>query len=433
MMVTEKEVLAFIGFSTLMGINQLPALTDYWRRDGYFRYSPIADRIPRDRFLEIWKCLHFVDNTTAITDRTNPNYDRLWKVRPILDEIEQQCLTNYKPHRDQAIDEAMIKFKGRSSMKQYMPKKPTKRGFKVWVRADSSSGYVSQYEVYTGKQGGPTEVGLGGNVVTKLTRDLMGKFHHIFVDNFFSSIKLFQQLQKDDIYATGTLRSNRKLFPTELLPYVKRGLPQRGDIKFCQNDDMVIFLWQDTRPVLVASTAHTPTSTSMVTRKRGNGSTISIPSPTAIVDYNNHMGGVDIGDQYRKYYQVRMKSRKAYKYIFWFLMEICSLNAFILHRHYLTSQQKKPPTYLEFRIQLAKQLIGDYNSRKRLGRPPSLAIPLPKRIPTEHFPQKSSRGRCRHCKNGFTVWFCSSCDIRLCHTGHRDTDCFLQHHGQLGM
>ena len=64
-----------------MGINQLPALTDYWRRDGYFRYSPIADRIPRDRFLEIWKCLHFVDNTTAITDRTNPNYDRLWKVR----------------------------------------------------------------------------------------------------------------------------------------------------------------------------------------------------------------------------------------------------------------------------------------------------------------------------------------------------------------
>ena len=27
-------------------------------------------------------------------------------------------------------------------MKQYMPKKPTKRGFKVWVRGDSSNGYV---------------------------------------------------------------------------------------------------------------------------------------------------------------------------------------------------------------------------------------------------------------------------------------------------
>ena len=34
----------------------------------------------------------------------------------------------------QLIDEAMITFKGRSSMKQYMPMKPTKHGFSVWVR-----------------------------------------------------------------------------------------------------------------------------------------------------------------------------------------------------------------------------------------------------------------------------------------------------------
>ena len=33
-----------------------------------------------------------------------------------------------------AIDEAMVKYKGRSSLKQYLPMKPIKRGFKVWVR-----------------------------------------------------------------------------------------------------------------------------------------------------------------------------------------------------------------------------------------------------------------------------------------------------------
>ena len=57
----------------------------------------------------------------------------------------------YNPHRDISIDEAMIKFKGRSSMKQYMPKKPIKRGFKVWVRGDAINGYVSELEVYAGK------------------------------------------------------------------------------------------------------------------------------------------------------------------------------------------------------------------------------------------------------------------------------------------
>ena len=76
-------------------------------------------------------------------------------------------------------------------MKQYMPKKTTKRGFKVWVRTDSTNGYVSQFEFYTGKQGSNVEVGLGGNVVTWLTRDLVGKFCHVFMDNFFSSVALF--------------------------------------------------------------------------------------------------------------------------------------------------------------------------------------------------------------------------------------------------
>ena len=36
-----------------------------------------------------------------------------------------------------AVDEAMLAFKGRSSMNQYVPKKPVKRGFKVCVHADS--------------------------------------------------------------------------------------------------------------------------------------------------------------------------------------------------------------------------------------------------------------------------------------------------------
>ena len=39
-------------------------------------------------------------------------------------------------------------------MKQYMPKQPVKRGFKVWTRADAVNGYISEFYVYTGKEGG---------------------------------------------------------------------------------------------------------------------------------------------------------------------------------------------------------------------------------------------------------------------------------------
>lgn len=36
-------------------------------------------------------------------------------------------------------------------MKQYVPKEPVRRGFKVWVLADSESGYFIDVDVYVGR------------------------------------------------------------------------------------------------------------------------------------------------------------------------------------------------------------------------------------------------------------------------------------------
>jgi len=58
----------------------------------------------------------------------------------------------YKPSRHLAVDESMVAFKGRSSMKKFMPLKPIKRGFKVWALADSQSGFFLNFDVYTGKK-----------------------------------------------------------------------------------------------------------------------------------------------------------------------------------------------------------------------------------------------------------------------------------------
>ena len=80
----------------------------------------------------------------------------------------------WNPDKNISIDEAMIPFKGRSSLKQYMPMKPIKRGIKVWVRADANNGYVLAFEVYTGRKGNTTEKGLGAMVVKGLTEQLHG-------------------------------------------------------------------------------------------------------------------------------------------------------------------------------------------------------------------------------------------------------------------
>ena len=75
-----------------------------------------------------------------------------------------------------SVDEAMIKFQGRSSLKQYMPMKPIKRGIKVWTLADKNE-FFCRVQVYTGKKK-DVEHSLGNRVVKDLTEDLQGCWRH---------------------------------------------------------------------------------------------------------------------------------------------------------------------------------------------------------------------------------------------------------------
>jgi len=81
------------------------------------------------------------------------------------------------------------------------------------------SGFVCDFHVYTGKQqDGMVEQ-------NKLTRNFTGRNHHVFYDNFFSTVKLAEDLLEDNIYLYATARVNRKEFPKDLAantPGVKR-------------------------------------------------------------------------------------------------------------------------------------------------------------------------------------------------------------------
>ena len=76
-------------------------------------------------------------------------------------------------------------------MKQYIRPKPVKRGIKVWECADPSYGVVCDMSVYTGRQRDRNpEQGLRYRVVYNLTRTLVGKNHHVFLNNFFNLVAL---------------------------------------------------------------------------------------------------------------------------------------------------------------------------------------------------------------------------------------------------
>ena len=87
------------------------------------------------------------------------------------------------------------------------------------------SGYISHFQVYTGKESS-TEKVLGARVVTDIGATIQHQNHHVYCDNLFSSLQLFTDLLSVGIYACGTIRSNCRNL---LTPYLKRGFPKRWD------------------------------------------------------------------------------------------------------------------------------------------------------------------------------------------------------------
>ena len=81
-------------------------------------------------FFEIQRYLHFTDNS-LLAPCGSPTYNKLGKIETILKMVTSNFRSVYNLHRDVSVDEAMIPFKGRSTLKQYLPKKPVKRGIKV--------------------------------------------------------------------------------------------------------------------------------------------------------------------------------------------------------------------------------------------------------------------------------------------------------------
>ena len=252
------------------------------------------------------------------------------------------------------------------------------------------------------------------------------RYHHLYFDNYFSSIDLLLDLYKMGLYGCGTLRSNRKGFPADIKPFVKKGLSNRGDCVIRQCNDLTVSLWQDSKPVVTIASNSDPLNITSVLRKSKDGNRTEISCPQAIALYNKYMGGVDRNDQIRGYYPVRMKGRKFYRYIFWFIFDVAITNAYFLCRYHtsLTVNSVK-----KFRSELAWSLIGSFNNRKRRGRP---STSVTKRFCSSHFPKKGQRLRCQYCyhtkkERHETTWFCEDCKVPLCHSGLED-DCFLLFH-----
>ena len=142
-----------------------------------------------------------------------------------------------------SVDEMMVNFKGKSTIKQYIRGKPNPWGFKLWGRA-GISGFLYDFDVYQGaSQNKSSELGVGGDIVMKLTETLEGgKNYKIFADNYFTSIKLAMALKERSMFYVGTVMSNRLKGPLKPKELKKEG---RGtsEYRVDESEKLIVVRW----------------------------------------------------------------------------------------------------------------------------------------------------------------------------------------------
>ncbi|KAL1444320.1 hypothetical protein MTO96_045582 [Rhipicephalus appendiculatus] len=361
---TADELRAYFGLLLLMSVSPRHHFYHYWSRDSLFNSEEIAKVMSFKRFQYIMNSLRVNDHSKE-KKKGEDGYDRLAKLRPLINKLNRSFQEEYLPSSYQAIDESMIAFKGRSSMKKYLPMKPIKRGYKVWCRADSKSGYLLQFEVYEGKNASrPANQSLGEHVVLSLSENVKPGTQ-LFFDNYFTCTKLMETLAERSILAAGTVRTNRKDLPVELKQNNKL---KKGEYIWRTKGQVTAYQWHDTKDVHLLSNFHDPTETVEVPRKLTNGSSVAVTCPKAVADYNLWMGAVDRFDQKRNAYTSDRRSKKSWYRIFYFLFDAAVVNAFIQHN------ANNDISYMWFRLENPELQV----SARRL--PPKEQEPLFQRL-----------------------------------------------------
>jgi hypothetical protein len=148
-------------------------------------------------------------------------------------------------------------------------------------------------------------------------------------------------------------------------------------------DNTLCLAWQDNNIVLALSNIHTvdktddfrdkvrrrPAKTStngrIVRQVFGEDATKQLQIPCFIDDYNHHMGGVDLANQFRESYETHRATQRNWWPLFYWFIDVASINAYRLYYLYQVQQGAQPISHLDFRVQLITRLL-DYSTQAKL-------------------------------------------------------------------
>ena len=121
-----------------------------------------------------------------------------------------------------------------------------------------------------------------------------------------------EDLLRDQIYVNG----NRQGIPCAIAPSTQRVKRLcQGESLFLRKENIVVTVRKDKKPIYFLSSQSDP-----------------VGNDTVMKTYNNNMGSVDLNDQTWGYYMAGRKSKKWWRCLTWFFVDVAIVNAYILEK-----------------------------------------------------------------------------------------------------
>lgn len=368
----------------------------------------------------------------AQTREQRKQTDKAAPISEIFNKIIKNSQAVYRPSAYVTIDEMLVPFRGRCAFRMYMPKKPKKYGIKIMCLADAKTSYLCNAYIYTGKGSdgiGLTESEKNLSIPTqsaiRLCKTIEGTNRNVTADNWFSSIECMDELHKRKLTYVGTLKKDKRCIPLEFLPNNSR--PTISTLYGFRNDATLLsFVPKKNRAVCLLSSMHHTIDTNEEKQK-----------PEIICFYNGTKAGVDLIDMKCAVYSSSRKTRRWPLVIFYRLVNIVSVNSFIVYLCYTTDTKV---TRFGFIKTLAKELILPH-LRKRITEVANLPRDLkleinkilgnetdaPQRegVPEDRLQKRKTCGKCPAGSDRKTQHKCIKCSLAICGQCQRRvcTDC----------
>ncbi|XP_038057493.1 piggyBac transposable element-derived protein 5-like [Patiria miniata] len=439
---TQAEIKAWIGIRMIQGVHTNVNNEDDWSTHPGLRNQMVASTMTRGRFNLIAEHLTCT-NPGKMTKKADGKRDSdpLAPVKLIWNTVNDACKANYNPRRELCLDEVSLKANTR---REFFPQLRVDVGTDIYAVCEASSGYLLHMLLHS-------EVGRKRHKLPlQMMQPFLGRYHQLYCGTQYTSTMLAKDLLVNQTYLCGAVALSSKGLPDDVNNRQRSAigkdrlmetmlLSPRGTSVAWQQGQMTLVLWRDVKVMSLLSTCHqgyrnqltdfftrTIRETGAKTPTKAN-----IPAPAQAVNYMKFKSGVEHSNHLRSYHSCNRKY-KAWKRIFFFLIDIARVNAWICYK---INTEGKQLNHRMFTVNIATALIAGFAEGtpvyQSTNAAPVPAINGPNHVCTRMkvlYPKMCMQCRRagRKTKKGKPVQTrtgCSSCNVHLCRG-----QCFLEFH-----